>query len=87
LADTSKNILMMSAYDNTFKATSESPENAILDKKRSDLVIEIHKNVDFDGISLKLIANRLGVTISTAKSLAKRYAEVFNAFELETYLD
>jgi hypothetical protein len=34
------------AYDNTFKATSESPEKSLSDEKCSDLVIEIHKNVD-----------------------------------------
>jgi hypothetical protein len=34
---------MTSAYDNTFKATSESPEKALSDERRSDLVIEIHK--------------------------------------------
>ena len=75
------------AYDNTFKATSESPKKALSDERRSDLVIEIHKHVDFDGIPLKHIANRLGVTISTAKSLARGEVEVFNAFELETFLD
>ena len=75
------------AYDNTYKAISELSENTILDKKCSDLIIEIHKHVDFDSIPLKHIANRLGVTLSTAKSLARRYAEVFNAFELETFLD
>ena len=78
---------MTSAYDNTFNATSESPEKSLSDERCSDLVIEIHKNVDFDGIPLKHIANRLGVTISTAKSLAKRDVEVFNASELETFLD
>ena len=75
------------AYDDTFKVASESSEIAALNKKRSILIIEIHKHVDFDSIPLKHIANRLGVTISTAKSLAKRDVEVFNAFELETFLD
>lgn len=78
---------MTSAYDNTFKVTSESSENATLNKKRFELIIEIHKHVDFDSIPLKHIANRLGVTLSTAKSLAKRDLEVFNAFELETFLE
>jgi predicted XRE-type DNA-binding protein len=75
------------AYDNSFNVTSELSENAVLDKMRSDLIFEIHKYVDFDSIPLKHIANRLGVTLSTIKALAKRDVEVFNAFELETFLD
>tara|TARA_R110000868_G_scaffold27364_1_gene104045 strand:- start:125 stop:379 length:255 start_codon:yes stop_codon:yes gene_type:complete len=78
---------MTSAFDNTFKVTSGSSENATLNKKCYELIIEIHKHVDFDSIPLKHIANRLGVTLSTAKSLAKRDIEVFNAFELETFLE
>jgi predicted XRE-type DNA-binding protein len=74
-------------YDNTYKAISELSENTILDKKCSDLITEIHKHVDFDSIPLKQVANRLGVTLSTAKSLAKGDAGVFNAFELETFID
>lgn len=77
---------MASAYDNTFKAPSESPANALLDERCSDLIIEIHKHADFDSIPLKHIANRLGVTMSTAKSLARGEVEVFNAFELATFL-
>lgn len=42
------------AYDNTFKVASESPENALLDKKRSELILEIHKYVDFDSIPLQI---------------------------------
>jgi predicted XRE-type DNA-binding protein len=78
---------MASAYDNTFKVASESPENALSDKKCSELIIEIHKHIDFNSIPLKHIANRLGITLSTAKALAKRDVEVLNAFELETFLD
>jgi len=78
---------MASEYDNTFKVPSESSENVLLDDKCSGLIIEIHKHADFDSIPLKHIANRLGVTISTAKSLARGKVEVFNAFELETFLD
>lgn len=78
---------MTLAYDNIFEVVSDTPETALSDKKRSDLVIEIHKYVDFNNIPLKHIANRLGVTLSTAKSLARGDIEVFNAFELETFLD
>lgn len=74
---------MASEYDNTFKVPSESSENVLLDDKCSGLIIEIHKHADFDSIPLKHIANRLGVTLSTAKSLAKGDAGVFNAFELK----
>jgi predicted XRE-type DNA-binding protein len=78
---------MTLAYNNTFDAVSESPENALLDINRSDLLVEIHKYVDFDSIPLKHIANMLGVTLSTAKSLAKGDIEVFNAFELKIFLE
>lgn len=78
---------MTLARKNTFSKVSKSSQAELLDKKCSELIIEIHKHVDFDSIPLKHIANRLGVTLSTAKSLARRNAEVFNAFELETFID
>jgi len=73
-------------YNNIFEVVSESSEKALSDQKRSDLIIKIHKYADFDSIPLKHIASRLGVTVSTAKALAKGNVDGFNVFELETFL-
>jgi hypothetical protein len=52
---------MTLSYDNIFDAVSESPEQALLDKKCSDLMIKIHGMLDLRNAPIKTIVQALGL--------------------------
>jgi predicted XRE-type DNA-binding protein len=77
---------MKLSYDNIFDAVSESSEQALLDKKCSDLMIKLHGILDLSNAPIKTIVNTLGVTPSQARNLAKGKIEKFSFYELQTFL-
>ncbi len=72
--------------DNILNAASESPEQASLDKKCSDLMTEIHRMLDLRNAPIKTIVQALGVTPAQARNLAKGNTEKFTSYELHTFL-
>lgn len=77
---------MLLKYDNIFDVESESPEQALLDKERSDLMIRIHGILDLRNAPIKNTVQVLGVTPAQAKNLAKGNIDKFNLYELQTFL-
>ncbi|PKG97168.1 hypothetical protein [Paraglaciecola sp. MB-3u-78] len=75
------------SYDNIFDAVSESPEQALLDKKCSDLMIEIHGMLDLKNAPIKTIVQALGLTPEQARKLAKGKTEKFSFYELQTFVE
>lgn len=73
-------------YDNIFNEVSESPEQDLLDKECSDLMIEIHKTLDLRNAPIKAIVQALGVTPAQARNLANGITEKFTSYELQTFL-
>lgn len=73
-------------YDNIFDGVLESPEQALLDKKCSDLMIRIHGILDLRNAPIKTIVQALGVTPAQARNLAKGNIEKFSFYELQTFL-
>jgi predicted XRE-type DNA-binding protein len=73
-------------YDNNFDAVSESPEQDLLDKECSDLMIKIHRILDLRNAPIKTIVQALGVTPAQARNLAKGNTEKFTSYELQTFL-
>lgn len=73
-------------YDNIFDAVSESPEQDLLDKECSDLMIKIHRILDLRNAPIKTIVQALGVTPGQARNLAKGNTEKFSSYELQTFL-
>jgi hypothetical protein len=53
---------MTLSYDNILDAVSESPEQALLDKKCSELMIKIHGMLDLKNAPIKSIVQALGLT-------------------------
>jgi predicted XRE-type DNA-binding protein len=78
---------MTLSRDNIFDAVSESPEQALLDKKCSDLMIKIHGILDLRNAPIKTIVQALGVTPSQARNLAKGNIEKFSFYELQTFVE
>jgi predicted XRE-type DNA-binding protein len=74
-------------YNNIFAVTAGNNENVANDKMRSDLMIELHKQIDFSGIPIKRVALKLGVTFSTARSLVRGEIETFSVSELTTFIE
>lgn len=77
---------MTLSYDNIFDVISDSPEQAILYKKCSDLMTEIHEILDLRHAPIKSIVQALGVTPAQARNLVKGNIEKFNFYELQTFL-
>jgi predicted XRE-type DNA-binding protein len=73
-------------YDNIFDAVSDSPEQSLLDKECSDLMIKIHSVLDLKNAPIKTIVQALGVTPTQARNLAKGNTEKFTSYELQTFL-
>jgi predicted XRE-type DNA-binding protein len=73
-------------YDNILNAVSKSPEHALLDEKRSDLMIKIHRMLDLRNVPIKTIVQAFSVTPSQAKNLSKGNTEKFTSYELQTFL-
>jgi predicted XRE-type DNA-binding protein len=67
-------------------AVSESPEQSLLDKECSDLMIKIHKILDLRNAPIKTIVQALGVTPAQARNLAKGNTEKFSSYDLQTFL-
>ena len=78
---------MTLSYDNILDAVSESPEQALLDKKCSDLMIKIHGMLDLRNAPIKTIVQSLGLTPTQARNLAKGKTENFNLYELQTFVE
>jgi predicted XRE-type DNA-binding protein len=78
---------MTLSYDNIFDAVSESPEQALLDKKCSDLMIKIHGMLDLKNAPIKTIVQALGLTPEQARNLAKGKIEKFIFYELQTFVE
>ncbi|WP_460314171.1 XRE family transcriptional regulator [Aliiglaciecola aliphaticivorans] len=74
-------------YNNIFEVTAGNIEDAANDKLRSDLMVELHKQIDFSGIPIKRVAHKLGVTFSTARSLTRGEIETFSVSELTTFIE
>ena len=73
-------------YDNIFDVVSGSSEQALLDKKCSDLMIEIHDRLELKTAPIKNTVQALGVTPAQARNLAKGKIEKFTFNELQTFL-
>jgi predicted XRE-type DNA-binding protein len=73
--------------DNILNAASESPEQASLDKKCSDLMTEIHRMLDLRNAPIKTIVQELGLTPEQARNLAKGKTEKFSLYELQTFIE
>lgn len=73
--------------DNILNAVSGSQEEASLDKKCSDLMIEIHGMLDLVTAPIKTIVQVLGLTPEQARNLAKGKTEKFSLYELQTFID
>jgi len=73
--------------DNIFDAVSESPEQALLDKQCSDLMIKIHGMLDLRNAPIKTIVQVLGLTPAQARNLAKGKTENFSLYELQTFIE
>jgi predicted XRE-type DNA-binding protein len=78
---------MTLSYDNILDAVSESPEQALLDKKCSELMIKIHGMLDLKNAPIKTIVQALGLTPSQARNLAKGKTEKFSFYELQTFIE
>jgi predicted XRE-type DNA-binding protein len=78
---------MTLSYDNIFDALSESPEQALLDKECSDLMIKIHGMLDLRNAPIKTIVQALGLTAAQARNLAKGKTEKFSFYELQTFVE
>ena len=77
---------MTLSSDNIFDVVSESPEQAMLDKKCSDLMLKIHEKLDLRTAPIKKTVEVLGVTPAQARNLAKGNIEKFSFYELQTFL-
>lgn len=73
-------------YDNIFDAISDSPEQSLLDKECSDLMIKIHSILDLRNAPIKTIVQALGGTPAQARNLAKGNTEKFTSYKLQTFL-
>ena len=71
---------------NIFDITPCSKSEATMNKKCSDLMIEIHGLLDLKNTPIKNAVKVLGVTPSQARKLAKGDIHNFSIFELETFL-
>ena len=78
---------MTLSYDNIFDVISEPPEQALLDKKCSDLMIKIHEMLDLRNAPIKTIVQALGLTSALARNLAKGKIEKFSFYELQTFVE
>jgi predicted XRE-type DNA-binding protein len=78
---------MTLSYDNILDVISESPEQALLDKKCSDLMIKIHEILDLKNAPIKTIVQALGLTPAQARNLAKGKTEKFSFYELQTFIE
>lgn len=78
---------MTLSYDNIFDVISESPEQALLDKECSDLMIKIHEMLDLRNAPIKTIVQALGITPEQARNLAKGKTEKFSFYELQTFVE
>ena len=77
---------MTLSYDNVFDAVLKSPEQALLDKSCTDLMIKIHEKLDLRTAPIKKTVQALGVTPAQARNLAKNNIETFSFYELRTFL-
>jgi predicted XRE-type DNA-binding protein len=73
-------------FDNIFDAVSDLPEQGLLGKECSDLMIKIHRILDLRNAPIKTIVQALGVTPAQARNLAKGNTEKFTSYELQTFL-
>ena len=73
--------------NNIFNAVSGTPEQASLDKKRSDLMIEIREKLESKTAPIKNTVQVLGVTPAQARNLVKGNIEKFTFYELQTFLN
>jgi predicted XRE-type DNA-binding protein len=78
---------MTSSYNNILNTASGSPEQASLDKKCSDLMIEIHGMLDLGNAPIKTIVQVLGLTPEQARNLAKGKTKKFTLYELQTFIE
>jgi predicted XRE-type DNA-binding protein len=78
---------MTLSYDNILDAVSESQEQALLDKKCSDLMIKIHGILDMRNAPIKTIVQALGLTPAQARNLANGKTEKFSFYELQTFVE
>ncbi|MFB1035120.1 MAG: hypothetical protein QMC38_07205 [Sinobacterium sp.] len=78
---------MTLSYDNILDVVSESPEQALLDKECSDLMIKIHGMLDLKNAPIKTIVQALGLTSAPARNLAKGKTENFSFYELQTFVE
>ena len=78
---------MTLSYDNILDVVSESPEQALLDKECSDLMIKIHGMLDLKNAPIKTIVQALGLTSAQARNLAKGKTENFSFYELQTFVE
>jgi predicted XRE-type DNA-binding protein len=78
---------MTLSYDNILDTMSGSPEQALLDKKCSDLMIKIHGMLDLKNAPIKTIVQALGLTSAQARNLAKGKTENFSFYELQTFVE
>jgi predicted XRE-type DNA-binding protein len=78
---------MTLSYDNILDVISESPEQALLDKKCSELMKKIHGMLDLKNAPIKTIVRALGLTPAQARNLAKCKTENFNLYELQTFVE
>jgi predicted XRE-type DNA-binding protein len=78
---------MTLSNDNIFDAVSESPEQALLDEKCSDLMIKIHGMLDLKNAPIKTIVKALGLTPEQARNLVKGKIEKFSFYELQTFVE
>ena len=74
-------------YDNIFKVTSKTADEASDAQKRSDIMVTIHDVLDVKTTTIKNIVNILGITPAQARNLAKGNIDYFTIFELSTFLD
>lgn len=74
-------------YDNIFKVTSKTSDEALDKRKRSDIMNTIHEVLDVKTTTIKNIVADLGITPAQARNLAKGNIEHFSVFELTTFLD
>ena len=75
------------SYDNILDAVSESPEQTLIDKKCSDLMIKIHGMLDLKNAPIKTIVQTLGLTPAQARNLVKGKTEKFSLYELQTFVE
>ena len=78
---------MTLSYNNILDVVSESPEQALLDKECSDLMIKIHGMLDLKNAPIKTIVQALGLTSAQARNLAKGKTENFSFYELQTFVE